>query len=82
MYKDQTPLRSISVTTQGHKFFERYLDNDLDVLAKELQTRYELIESAKIPGVTPVTPFDTRQLETWFVKHANIMKSTLMHNSL
>jgi hypothetical protein len=58
MYKDQTPLRSISKTTQGHKFFERYLDNDLDVLAKELQDRYALIEQAKLPGVTPVSPFE------------------------
>jgi len=24
-----------------HKFFERYLDNDLDVLTKDLEDRYQ-----------------------------------------
>jgi hypothetical protein len=58
MYKDQTPLRSISKTTQPHKFFERFLDNDLDVLAKELKIRYDLIKNAEIVGVTPVGPME------------------------
>lgn len=58
MYKDQTPLRSISKTTQPHRFFERYLENNLGNLSKELEARYELIKNAEITGVTPVTPFD------------------------
>jgi len=37
-----------------HKFFERYLDNDLDVLTKDLEDRYQKIESLKLAGVTPV----------------------------
>jgi hypothetical protein len=60
VYRDQTVLRSISKSTQGHKFFERYLDNDLIKLSQELQERYSLIEQAKIAGVTPVSP-----LELW-----------------
>lgn len=49
-----TPMRSISQSKQPHKFFERFLDNDLSALAEELQKRYELIEQAKLVGVTPV----------------------------
>jgi hypothetical protein len=45
-------LRSISKSKQPQKFFERFLDNDLDSLAQELQIRYTLIKAAKIPGVT------------------------------
>ena len=37
-----------------HKFFERYLDNDLEVLTKDLADRYQKIESLKLAGVTPV----------------------------
>ena len=37
-----------------HKFFERFLDNDLDALAKELNIRYGMIERAEIEGVTPI----------------------------
>jgi hypothetical protein len=57
-YKDQTTLRSTSASTKPHKFFEAFLDNDLDELAKELKIRYELIENAKLAGVTPVSPFE------------------------
>lgn len=48
------PKISKSQSTQPHKFFERTLDNDLDQLKAELLKRYELIESAKVAGVTPV----------------------------
>jgi hypothetical protein len=36
-----------------HKFFERYLSNDLDKLSSELTSRYELITTAKLAGITP-----------------------------
>ena len=48
------PMRSMSRSTQPHKFFERVLDNDLDSIAKELQVRYDLIENANLVGVTPL----------------------------
>jgi hypothetical protein len=50
--------KSISKSTQPHKFFERYLDNDLDNLANELMKRYEQIEQRKIDGITEVTNKD------------------------
>jgi len=34
-----------------HKFFERYLDNDLDSLSKYLEEKYEEIKGLKVPGV-------------------------------
>ena len=49
-----TDIQSVSKSTQPHKFFERYLNNNLSVLASELQDRYEKIEKAKVVGVTPV----------------------------
>ncbi len=52
VYKDQTILRSISKSTQEHKFFERFLENDLEKLTEELTTRYKLIQEASVPGVT------------------------------
>lgn len=39
------------LSNREHKFFEKYLDNDLDQLAKFLEEKYELIESAKLRGV-------------------------------
>lgn len=47
-------LQSVSKSQQPHKFFERYLDNNLDVLKFELEERYKKIEQAKVVGVTPV----------------------------
>ena len=49
-----TGLQCVSKSTQPHRFFERYLDNDLQKLTKELEHRYKLIEEAKVTGVTPV----------------------------
>jgi hypothetical protein len=46
---------SVSTSSQPHKFFERYLDNNLPVLTAELQDRYAKIEQAKVAGVTAVT---------------------------
>lgn len=47
--------RSISRSTKPQKFFERFLDNDLEKLATDLSTRYELIKNAELLGVTPVS---------------------------
>lgn len=54
MNNNQHIPKSVSQSPQPHKFFERFLDNDLDVLTNELQKRYQLIETAKLVGVTPV----------------------------
>jgi hypothetical protein len=45
---------SVSKSSKPHKFFERYLDNNLSVLAEELQDRYKKIEQAKLIGVSEV----------------------------
>ena len=50
-----TEMKSVSTSSQPHKFFERNLDNNLLILSSELHNRYEKIEQAKIDGVTPVT---------------------------
>lgn len=47
-------IKSVSQSKQPHKFFERFLDNDLAKLAKELDTRYQKIERAEVLGVTEV----------------------------
>lgn len=39
------------LSNREHKFFEKYLDNDLEKLAKFLEEKYELIENAKLRGV-------------------------------
>jgi hypothetical protein len=39
---------------KDHKFFERYLDNNLNILAKELENRYSLIENVNLKGITKV----------------------------
>jgi pullulanase/glycogen debranching enzyme len=54
MQNNYMPMQSISTSKQPHRFFERFLDNDLDVLVKELQARYSMIENAELDGVTPV----------------------------
>lgn len=43
-----------STSHQPHRFFERYLENDLAQLAAELQTRNEKIAAAELIGVTPL----------------------------
>lgn len=48
-------IKSISKSTQPHKFFDRFLDNDLTKLSKDLQDRYELIKNAEIIGVNPLS---------------------------
>ena len=39
---------------KDHKFFEKYLNNDLSQLSQELQERYGWIEQAKVGNVTPM----------------------------
>lgn len=41
-----------------HKFFERYLDNNLDKLKRELKKRYNLMENLKFSGVNKVKEKD------------------------
>ena len=48
-------FESASKSLQPHKFFERMLSNDLDLLSRELKDRYSKIESAELLGVTPLT---------------------------
>jgi len=38
--------------TKEHRFFERYLDNDLEELSRFLEKKYAMIENATLPGVT------------------------------
>lgn len=49
-----TEMKSVSQSKQPHKFFERFLDNDLPILTAELQDRYAKIKAAEVVGVTPV----------------------------
>jgi len=54
MQFDPNKPKSVSTSTQPHRFFERFLDNNLTVLSAELQDRYAKIEQAKLVGVSPV----------------------------
>lgn len=47
-----SPLKSVSQSSQKHKFFERFLDNDLKELALQLSDRYKRIDRAEVPGVS------------------------------
>jgi hypothetical protein len=47
-------FKSISKSVQEHRFFESFLENDLESLSTELRKRYELIKNAELLGVTPV----------------------------
>jgi hypothetical protein len=51
-------LRGIQQSTKPHKFFERHLNNDLDLLANELIDRYQMIEKVELDGITPVNSKD------------------------
>jgi hypothetical protein len=57
----KSPLPSLSKSTQPHKFFERYLTNDLQVLSDDLRLRYEKIKNAEVVGVTPLTEYESWQ---------------------
>lgn len=58
MQGQKQEIRSTSRSTKPQKFFERFLDNDLDKISLDLQKRYEAIEAAKYPNITPITPGD------------------------
>jgi hypothetical protein len=51
----QSELKSTSQSVQPHKFFEKFLDNDLEKLSNDLRFRYEKIKDAEMLGVTPLT---------------------------
>jgi hypothetical protein len=42
-----------------HKFFERYLNNNLDILSAELEDRYKKIYQATNYGIKPISEQDT-----------------------
>jgi hypothetical protein len=52
-------IQSTSKSTQAHRFFERSLPNNLDILTKELLEIYKKIENAELPGVSPVKGDET-----------------------
>jgi hypothetical protein len=57
--KMQNDVYSISKTyNKPHKFFERYLNNDLDKLSQFLTLVYDKIQKEEIEGITPVTEKD------------------------
>lgn len=52
MYNYPLEVKSVSQSTQPHKFFDRFLNNDLNYLGKELDDRYLKIQNAQVLGVT------------------------------
>jgi hypothetical protein len=50
--KNNQSLKSVSQSPQTHKFFEEFLDNDLDQLTIDLIDRYKKIHNAEVPGVS------------------------------
>jgi hypothetical protein len=52
MYNYPLEVKSVSKSTQPHKFFERFLNNDLNYLGKELDDRYLKIQNAQVLGVS------------------------------
>jgi hypothetical protein len=74
-------LRPISKSTQEHRFFERFLSNDLELLAKELTVRYELIKNAEIVGVTKVSDqeawLDSNSISTMKWRQYNVFQFNL-----
>jgi len=52
--ESQFGVDSVSQSTKPHKFFETYLNNNLDVLASALEDRYEKIKKVEVLGVTPL----------------------------
>ena len=45
---ENTQLTSTSISTIPHKFFERFLDNNLEKLTSFLQSQYQRIENGEI----------------------------------
>jgi hypothetical protein len=59
--QDSLVPHSVSNSNKTHKFFERFLDNDLNTLSNELKLRYEKIQNAEVAGVTPITDYEMWQ---------------------
>ena len=55
-----SPLKSVSQSAQPHRFFEAFLDNDLERLKTDLIDRYEKIRKAEVFGVG-----ELREDELW-----------------
>lgn len=53
-------VKSVSQSKEPHRFFERFLNTDRGILAKELQDRYEKITRAEVLGVT-----ELKEDEAW-----------------
>lgn len=53
-------VKSVSTSKQPHKFFERFLDTDRILFAKELEDRYQKIQRAEVLGVT-----ELKEDEAW-----------------
>lgn len=51
----QFGIDSVSQSNKPHKFFETFLDNNLDTLANALEDRYRKIKQVEVLGVTPLT---------------------------
>lgn len=51
----QFGIDSVSQSNKPHKFFETFLDNNLDTLANALEDRYKKIKQVEVLGVTPLT---------------------------
>jgi hypothetical protein len=52
LYNYPLEVKSVSQSKQPHKFFERFLNNDLNYLGKELDDRYLKIQNAEVLGVS------------------------------
>jgi hypothetical protein len=63
---ENTQLTSTSISTIPHKFFERFLDNNLEKLTSFLQLQYQRIENGEIiKGPKNIdTPWDSSGSET------------------
>lgn len=51
-YSHMLPIQTKPENHKDHKFFERFLDNDLNVLTEELKDRYQRIKRAEVLGVS------------------------------
>jgi hypothetical protein len=57
-------MEQSNTPTREHKFFERYLDNDLDNLSEFLSEKYKLINEASLRGVNGIGEDDKYWMES------------------
>jgi hypothetical protein len=69
-------------STKDHKFFERFLDTDLGKLTNFLQDKYDLIDSAKLAGVTPLDDRNREKLGDSSALHSPDYKPWVSSGSL